>query len=443
MVPIMIRLRPAFTIVLLALLQACGSDDTFPNRPITWICPWAAGGGTDSISRQLAFLLEQDLGVPVNVVNATGGGGVTGHTRGAVARPDGYTITMVTVELNMLHWRGLTNVTHEDYKPVMMVNQDPAGLFVRTDSEWKSLSDLEQSVRENPRKLKASGTAFGGIWHVALAGWLSKVGLDPSDITWIAMGGAAPSLQELMAAGLEIVVCSPAEAQVLLKAGKVRCLGVTSEERLPAFPDLPTLKEMGIDWAVSAFRGIAVPAGISEKRMRFLEAAVGRAVNNPKYHEFLANIGAGHAAVPSAQFRPYLIQADEDFGQIMRSEAFAGVERKYDAMFFPKIIVAMLTVFLTTFVLAGGWKLSEETTAVGSKALTDILLIVAAILFYLFAAESLGFVVSSVVILSGLFLRMKVSWRVFVPITLILVPIIYQVFAVYLRVPLPRGWIGW
>ncbi len=90
----------------------CRGQDGYPNGPVMLICPWSAGGGTDRVSRQVASLLSQDLGVPVNVVNATGGAGVTGHTRGALARPDGYTITMVTCEINMLHWRGLAEISH-------------------------------------------------------------------------------------------------------------------------------------------------------------------------------------------------------------------------------------------------------------------------------------------------------------------------------------------
>jgi len=266
-----------FCILILGLLpmfSGCDRKDSFPNRPITFICPWGAGGGTDRISRQLAFLLEKELGVPVNVVNATGGGGVTGHSRGARARPDGYTITMVTVELNMLHWRGLTSISHEDFKPVMMVNQDAAAVFVRTDSQWKTLGELEQTVRENPGKLKASGTAFGGIWHVALAGWLTTIGLQASDVTWIAMSGAAPSLQELMADGLDIVACSLPEAQVLLKADKLRCLGVMAEQRLPAYPEISTFKELGVDWQLSTHRGIALPVGVPESRSLVIENAV-------------------------------------------------------------------------------------------------------------------------------------------------------------------------
>ena len=82
---------------LLLVPAGCQRSDEYPNRPITLICPWSVGGGTDQVSRQAAMLLEQELGVPVNVINATGGAGVTGHQRGALARPDGYTLTMATI----------------------------------------------------------------------------------------------------------------------------------------------------------------------------------------------------------------------------------------------------------------------------------------------------------------------------------------------------------
>ena len=127
----------------------------------------------------------------MNVVNATGGSGVTGHTRGALARPDGYTLTIATVELNMLHWRGLTNLTPTDFEPLILLNQDDAALFVRDDAPWRSLPELQAAIRANPRAWKASGTAQGGIWHMALAGWLDAIGLEPDAVVWISINGCA------------------------------------------------------------------------------------------------------------------------------------------------------------------------------------------------------------------------------------------------------------
>src|SRR5262245_5743030 len=117
-----------------------------PNRPVQFIVPWAAGGGTDRIARMLAVLLEKELGQPVTVVNRTGGGGALGHTIGATAAPDGHTITMVTVDLVMAHWTDLTPMrqvpTYKDVTPIALLNMDAAGVQVVANSEWRTLQDL-------------------------------------------------------------------------------------------------------------------------------------------------------------------------------------------------------------------------------------------------------------------------------------------------------------
>ncbi len=115
-------------ILTIGLTGASAAD--YPKRPITLICPWGAGGGTDAVSRIIATLLKKELGVPVNVVNRTGGSGAVGHTAMATAKPDGYTIGMPTVEITMMHWMGLTKVTYKDMTPIAMVNFDPAGINV-------------------------------------------------------------------------------------------------------------------------------------------------------------------------------------------------------------------------------------------------------------------------------------------------------------------------
>ncbi|MCH8216298.1 MAG: tripartite tricarboxylate transporter TctB family protein [Planctomycetes bacterium] len=428
--------------LLLAVLSGCDRQDSFPNRPILLICPWSPGGGTDSISRHIAFLLEQDLGVPVNVVNATGGSGVTGHTRGAIARPDGYTMTMVTVELSMLHWRSLTNISYKDFKPVIMLNQDAAALFVRTDSQWTSLGELQEAIRQNPGKLKASGTAFGAIWHVALAGWLTNVGLNPSDTIWIPMGGSKPSLVELLAGGVDMVCCSLPEARVLL-ADKVRCLGVMAEERVPAFSDVPTFKELGVDWQVLGYRGLALPLGVPQDRYEILAAAARRAVTSDAYLEFVANMGADAAAMPSEEFRRFLAKADETFGQIMASEVFSGVTRKYGAMFFPKLLLGLLVLCFLGCLGIDRFRVSEDAQTITASGMLDLAIVVGCIVLYLVLAEFVGFIVTAAVLLFLLFWRLRVRWIVALPVSLALVPLLYQIFAVGLRVPLPRGWLSW
>src|SRR6187455_2402407 len=133
----MLRHLKNFALAALAaasLLVAGSAQAAFPERPITLIVPWAAGGGTDAVARQIANMLERDLKQPVNVVNRIGGSGVVGHTAIAGAAPDGYTIGMITLEINMMHWVGLTTLTSDQFTHFALMNTDAAAIHVKSDS---------------------------------------------------------------------------------------------------------------------------------------------------------------------------------------------------------------------------------------------------------------------------------------------------------------------
>ena len=169
------------------------SAQAYPSRPVTVIVPWGAGGGTDATARIVAALLEKDLGQPFNVVNRTGGSGVVGHTAIAGAQPDGYTIGMLTVEISMMRWQGLTELAPKSYTPLALMNEDPPGIQVSSSSPYKTVKDLAEAVKAAPPgKFKASGTGQGGIWHLAIAGMLQDLKVDPASAPWVPSQGAAP-----------------------------------------------------------------------------------------------------------------------------------------------------------------------------------------------------------------------------------------------------------
>src|SRR6187455_3054220 len=122
----------------------------YPARPVTVIVPWGAGGGTDATARIVAALLEKDLGQPFNVVNRTGGSGVVGHTAIAQANPDGYTLGIITSEICMLHWQGLTEVTYKNFTPLGQMNNDPPGIQVNVNSPYKTAKDLAEAIKASP-----------------------------------------------------------------------------------------------------------------------------------------------------------------------------------------------------------------------------------------------------------------------------------------------------
>lgn len=296
----------------------------YPERPITLIVPWGAGGGTDATGRMIAGLLKAELGQPVNVVNRTGGSGVVGHSAIATAKADGYTIGVVTVEIGMMHWAGLTELTGKDYTPIALYNYDAAGVQVRADSEWNTAQDLIDAVKANPGKHKGSGTGQGGIWHLALAGMINDAGASADSAPWVPSKGAAPGLQELVAGGVDIVTSSVVEAAALIKAGKVKSLAVMGETRLGAFADVPTLKEAtGSDWKLAAWRGVAGPKGMPDEATEKLSAALEKVWNSAEFQEFMKGRGFGLVWKPGAEFATWMEDSDAALGTVMKAVGIA------------------------------------------------------------------------------------------------------------------------
>ncbi|WP_083784718.1 Bug family tripartite tricarboxylate transporter substrate binding protein [Methylobacterium sp. 4-46] len=296
----------------------------WPERPITLLVPWAAGGGTDATARIIGSLIEKELGQPVNVVNRTGGNGVVGHTAIAKSQPDGYTIGLATVEIAMLHWQGLTALTAKDFTPLALMNLDPAGVQVREDAPYKTVKDLIDDIKANPGKHKASGTGQGGIWHLAIAGMLDSLGADPASVPWVPSNGAAPGLQDLVAGGVTIVPCSIPEARSLIEAGRVKSLAIMDETPNPIFPKVPTLRaETGSSWTIGAWRGVVAPKGLPEDIAKKLIAVLDKVYNSKDYKDFMGGRGFGirHAAGPD--FLSFWEKSDADLGAVMKKVGIA------------------------------------------------------------------------------------------------------------------------
>jgi tripartite-type tricarboxylate transporter receptor subunit TctC len=304
----------------LAAAPLPAAAQAYPSRPITLIVPWGAGGGTDATARIIGSLLEKDLGQPVTVVNRTGGSGVVGHAAIASAPPDGYTIGLATVEIGMMHWQGLTELTGASYTPIGLVNADPAGIQVRADAPYKNASELLAAIKANPGKFKASGTGQGGIWHLAIAGLLRDQKIDPAALPWVPSNGAAPGLQDMVAGGVDVAPVSLPEARSLIDAGKVKSLAIMADKRSALYPNVPTLKEaMGSDWTMAAWRGIVAPKGIPAEARDKLGAAVRKVAASKDYTDFMASRGFGVIYAGPEDFGRFMAKSDTDLGATMKA----------------------------------------------------------------------------------------------------------------------------
>lgn len=313
------------TLVLcLAALAPAAHAQNYPSRPITLIVPWGAGGGTDAVARMLGALMEKELGQPVNVVNRTGGSGVVGHQAFATAAPDGYTIGLMTAEITMMHHQGLTKIDGSSFTPLGLVNVDPAAIQVKADSPYRTLPDLLEAIRKNPGKLKASGTARGGSWHVYLYGMLDAFKIEPRNVTWVPSISNADGLQELAAGGVDIVCGSHPEGRALIEAGKVRSLAIMDDQPSDLFPKVPTLKgAAGATWNAGVWRGMGAPKNLPKAVEEKLVAAVKKAYDSKEFQDFMHSRGFGARYLPPKEFAAFMAKTDAETGALMKKVGLA------------------------------------------------------------------------------------------------------------------------
>jgi tripartite-type tricarboxylate transporter receptor subunit TctC len=309
----------------LALPSTAKAQSAWPNRPVTFVVPWGAGGGTDATARIVGSLLEKEFGQPFNVVNRTGGSGVVGHSAIATAAPDGYTIGMITVEITMMHHQGLTDLKPASYTPLALMNEDPPGVTVSASSPHQTIQALAAAIKAAPAgRLKASGTGQGGIWHLALIGWLQAMGLRPDHVAWVPSNGAGPAMQDLAAGGIDIVTCSVPEARAMIDAGRARSLAIMSAQRNPLFANVPTLNEtLGISYSVGAWRGIGGPRGMPADVSARLTAALRKVYEAKEFTDFMSGRGFGLRWSDPAGFAAFMEAGDKAMGDAMKAAGLA------------------------------------------------------------------------------------------------------------------------
>ncbi|NBS72054.1 MAG: tripartite tricarboxylate transporter substrate binding protein [Betaproteobacteria bacterium] len=314
------RIATLVAVFTVSLSASLAYAQNYPSRPITMIVPWGAGGGTDATARIVGSLLEKELGQPVNVVNRTGGNGVVGHAAIASAPPDGYTIGLATVEIGMMHWQGLTDLTHASYTPISLMNADPAGIQVRADSPYKNVGELIAAIKANPGKLKASGTGQGGIWHLAIAGFLRDQKIDPATVPWVPSNGAAPGLQDMIAGGIDIAPVSLPEARSLIDAGKVKSLAIMNDKPSTLYPNVPTLKSVtGSNWTMAAWRGFVAPKGLPNDIKDKLANAMKKIATGKEYNDFMGSRGFGVIYAPPEEFAAFMAKSNTELGATMKA----------------------------------------------------------------------------------------------------------------------------
>jgi tripartite-type tricarboxylate transporter receptor subunit TctC len=295
-------------LLMISLVAAagCGAKQhgaKYPAKPIELIVPYAGGGGTDAVGRALAEALTGVLKQNVVVVNKTGGAGAVGMNEGLRAKPDGYTLTMVTREVAILPLLGQAPFKTMDFKYISNINVDPELVVVAADSRYKTIEDLLAVLRANPGKLRYAAASVPNFYAIQFA-----LAADVSFVT-VPFQGAAPAITELLGGRADFGIYNPGEVKARIEAGKLRPLAVMAERRFAGLDDTPTFREKGLNVVCATYRGIAVPPTTPDEVVKVLENALLKAAKDPKFVDFMNRSTLGIGYMGPSEFRE-MVEAD-------------------------------------------------------------------------------------------------------------------------------------
>jgi tripartite-type tricarboxylate transporter receptor subunit TctC len=288
-------------LAVIAALPAVGQ--TYPSKPIRWIIPFAAGGGTDILSRAYAPALQSALGQPVVVENRPSNAAIIGADAVAKSPADGYTLLTGGNEMvfNMLLYRKLPYDTLRDFAPVALIAKAPAVLFVHESVPAKTLGEFVTHARKLPGQLNYGSGGVGHPFHLAMELFQQRTG---TKLLHVPYKGFALVIQDFFGGRLEAIFY-PATAQLTsqVKAGKIRALAAATEQRLSVLPDVPTFKEAGIpDFDPAGWFGLFAPAGTPRNVVERLNREMLRAGTAPEIQKSYEQLSMLRVPLSADQF---------------------------------------------------------------------------------------------------------------------------------------------
>ena len=286
------------------LMMKSAQAQAFPSRPITFICPWPAGGTSDATMRVLAQVASKDLGQTIVVENRAGAAGMIGAKALASAKPDGYTIGQLALSVTRFSQLGTVQIDPiKDYTFLGMASAQTFGIVVSADSPYKTIQELIAFAKANPDKLTYATSGIAGQTHIGMEEFAQAAGIK---IRHVPYKGGAPALQGLLGNQVDMLADSSSWSS-LVESGKLRLLVTWGEQRLPRFKDVPTLKELGYGVVNDAPNGVAAPAGLAPDIAAKLAQAIEKAVKSEEFKAACLKIDAPVIYKNPEAYRQYFI----------------------------------------------------------------------------------------------------------------------------------------
>ncbi len=304
--------------MLMILPGLAWSAADFPKKPINVIIPFAPGGITDTLGRLTSKQVEKYLGQPMVILSKTGGSGAIGFKEGADAKPDGYTITVLTTTLGCApHALKGYPITYKNFDPLARLVMYQETLVVNATAPWKTLDDFIKHAKANPGKLRVGEAGYGSNHHFAGAGFGAGLGLD---FTFVPYAGSAETMTAVMGGHLEATFAGSVEAASLVKAGKLRGLVTLDDKRAAALPDVPSFKDSGISglWIPPGWIGFGLPRNMPKDITPILYDAFKKAMADKELIDAVRKYGLEIDAQGPEEFGKFMEEFHNNVGAIAK-----------------------------------------------------------------------------------------------------------------------------
>lgn len=309
-------------LLLLSAINPAGAQDAGTGgRFMKIIVPWAAGGGSDAIARAVQPGLREALGQSVIIENMPGAGGVRGWRELAKAQADGQTIAVVTSSILITKHIGSQGVDYRDYELLLQFAETPMVFVTSPTGQYGSLGETLAFAKANPERLRLGTAGLGTMWHIAGVGLERRT---ESRFQFINYKGGSEVTPAIMGHHIDGGIGTLTELTGLLGDSTLKPIAMFSDERHPAFPNVPTLKEQGIDFSWSGWWGFLAPKGIAPERLRTLREALSKAITSADFKKYAESNALTIRTRDREEFMRFMSQEDGEIAAILNASAPTG-----------------------------------------------------------------------------------------------------------------------
>jgi tripartite-type tricarboxylate transporter receptor subunit TctC len=289
-----------------AFSAAFSAYPAYPERPIKMIVPWAAGGDTDNIFRPFAPLLQKHIGQTVVIANIGGASGTKGAKEAKESPPDGYTLYAIHDYIHSTYYAGVADVQYSDFEPICLLSSTPSVLTASPKTPWKSWQELLADAKARPGQITV-GATLASTSHFFPALIEKAAGIK---FKYVSYEGLAPRMNAILGGHIDLTDANLTQ-KGKVEAGQLKFLAIATEKRSPELPNVPTLKELGINVVYDVNRGIVAPKGTPADVIAKLGSACAAAVKEPAFGDAMKLQGTLVRYMDRAQYAKWLKQNDD------------------------------------------------------------------------------------------------------------------------------------